>query len=349
MKKITIGTGRPYEVIIEAGLLPQCGKLTAGVVSAKKAVIVTDDAVGELYGETAMESYKNAGFSVELFTFPRGEQSKSHEVLLNLYNFLAACGVTRSDIIVALGGGVVGDLAGFAAATYQRGIDFIQIPTTLLAQVDSSVGGKTAVNISAGKNLVGAFHQPLLVICDTKTLDTLSDEIFSDGMGEVVKYGAIRSKSLFTKLKNGNVRSDMSEIIAECIRIKADIVRADEFDKGERMLLNFGHTIGHAIEKYCNFGGISHGKAVAVGMAYISKKAEEKGMISAGTASEITACLKMNGLPCSVDIPEQILYEYSLGDKKRSADGISVILAEKIGQSVIKKMTTEEYRDFILG
>lgn len=349
MKKIHVSASSPYDIILGKGLLNECGRYISSVSKAAKIAIVTDDTVDALYSEKVTSSLLDSGFSVCKFVFPHGENSKSIQTLTELYFFLAENDITRSDLLIALGGGVVGDLCGFCAATYLRGIDFVQIPTTLLAQVDSSVGGKTAVNIPAGKNLVGAFKQPLLVISDTDTLSTLSEEIFADGMGEVIKYGVIRSEKLFSVLETGEFSDKIEDIIGECVTIKRDIVQKDEFDTGERMLLNFGHTLGHAIEKHCNFNGISHGKAVAIGMMLITNAGEKSGTVNKGTADRLKKCLISNGLPFSCDISPDILFSESTNDKKRTAEKIRIILCPCIGKSEIVTMTLDEYKKLLIG
>lgn len=350
MIKINVKSSVNYDILIESGLLGKCGELVSGVVRSKKCALVTDDIVDGLYSEKVLASLKKSGFEAVKFIVPNGETSKSHEQLISLYNFLCENDITRSDFLIALGGGVVGDLTGYCAATYLRGIDYVQIPTTLLAQVDSSVGGKTAVNIDAGKNLVGCFKQPVLVIADTDTLSTLSDDLFADGMGEVVKYGMIRSKSLFDKLSEGNIRGStelLNGVIAECISIKRDVVENDEFDTGERMILNFGHTFGHAIEKYLGYGNIHHGKAVAIGMYMITEAAEKKGIASKGISEKLKACLKANFLPFTSDITADKLYALSIGDKKRTSDKIRVIICPEEGKSRIITMGLNEYKEFL--
>ncbi len=347
MNTVNVKASKCYDILIGEGLLDDCGELSAKTVKARRAAIVTDVNVDRYYGERAVKSFEKAGFAVVKFVFPHGEASKSHSVLLKLYDYLAENGFTRSDILIALGGGVVGDLTGFAAATYMRGIEFIQIPTTVLSQVDSSVGGKTAVDISGGKNLVGAFHQPSLVICDTDTLDTLTPEFFADGMAEVVKYGMIRSKELFDLLCEQDIKSNMPDIIKRCVSIKAQVVANDEFDRGERALLNFGHTLGHAIEKHYNFSGITHGYAVAIGMSVFTHIAENKGFCRKGTADRLDALLEKCALPRTTDIDMNILYKYSLGDKKRSNSGIDIIICSDIGESKVDKMTIEQYAAFL--
>ena len=338
MQTIQINASKSYNIYVGNNILTNCGELISSTKSYKKAVIVTDDIVDNLYAEIVETSLKNSGISTLKFVFKNGEESKSHEVLLTLFDFLVENQVTRSDLIIALGGGVVGDLTGFASATYLRGVDFVQIPTTLLAQTDSSIGGKTAVNIASGKNLVGAFKQPECVICDLSTLSTLSDDIYADGMSEVIKYAMIKSKSLFHTIASGINENNIESIITECICIKKAVVEGDEFDKGERMLLNFGHTLGHAIEKYYNYTGITHGKAVAIGMMLISSACEKNGLTSKGTTNELKQILKKFGLPTDTEIPMKNLLEFCLNDKKRESDFINIIVASKIGESHIKKI-----------
>lgn len=347
MHKVVVNASKKYDILIDKGLLARCGEFVGNAVSSKRFCIVTDDRVNGLYGDIVEDSLCRSGFTVDRFVFPNGEASKSHETLLRLYDHLAEKGYTRSDCLVALGGGVVGDLTGFAAATYMRGISFVQVATTLLAQTDSSVGGKTAVNINGGKNLVGAFYQPDLVICDIDTLDTLTPEIFACGMAEVIKYGMIKSAELFRLLTEKDVKENISEIVRQCVSIKAQVVENDERESGERMLLNFGHTLGHAIEKHYNFSGITHGYAVAIGMSVFSHIAESKGMCKDGVSEKLDELLKKCMLPISTDIPMDILYKYSLGDKKRSTKGINIVLCSDIGSSSAVKMTIDEYADFL--
>lgn len=248
MKKIEVTASRNYTVHIGSGILPELGPLLRAQVPGERVCIVTDDTVQALYGAQAEASLTQAGFAVCTFAFPHGEQSKCAATYLKLLNFLAEQHLTRTDAIVALGGGVPGDLAGFAAATYLRGIAFAQVPTTLLAAVDSSVGGKTAIDLDAGKNLAGAFWQPCLVLCDYDTLQTLPEEIFADGCAEVIKYGVLGDEALFAHLEQYGLAFDRERVITRCVEMKRDVVAADEFDNGQRQLLNLGHTLGHAVE-----------------------------------------------------------------------------------------------------
>ncbi len=349
MTKIRINASKPYDVVIGRGILENAGSLIAEAVSGKKAVIVTDDIVDGLYAEKLIKSMTDAGFTTDIFVFPNGEESKCHKTLTELYDFLAEKNITRSDFLVALGGGVVGDLTGFAAATYLRGIAYVQIPTTLLAQVDSSVGGKTAVDIGAGKNLVGAFKQPDIVIADIDTLDTLTEEIFTDGMGEVVKYGMIWSKSLFDLLKTGRVKENLEKIVEECVDIKRQVVETDEFDTGLRMILNFGHTLGHSIEKYYNYHGFSHGKAVSAGMYLITVIGEKAGLIENNISDELKTCLIANNMPFESGTPAEALFSGAVNDKKRFSDTISIILCREIGKADIVKMNINDFKKIIEG
>ena len=269
MKRIEVNTGRPYAVLSEPGLLSRTGELCREVNGGSRVLIVSDTHVGPLYGDRAAASLEAAGYAVSRYLFPAGEASKRLDTVREMYSALAAGSFTRSDLIVALGGGVTGDMAGFAAATYLRGMDFVQIPTSLLAMVDSSVGGKTGVDIPEGKNLVGAFWQPRLVIVDTSTLETLPPAFFTDGVGEIVKYACIRDRELFDLLESGEALTParLEETVLRCIDCKRGVVERDEREAGERKLLNFGHTLGHALERYYHYEGPTHGCAVAVGMA----------------------------------------------------------------------------------
>lgn len=350
MNTITVNASGKYDVLIGKGLIDKCGELIGNVIKTKRAAVITDDNVAGLYLERVTQALKKSGFETAEFVFPNGEASKSHSVLIKIYSFLAREHFTRSDCIIALGGGVTGDMSGYAAATYLRGMDYIQIPTSLLAQVDSSVGGKTAVDIPEGKNLVGAFKQPKLVICDINALSTLPRDFLVDGMGEVVKYGMIRSAELFNILMNHTI-NDIEEVIEDvvyrCIEIKRDIVEADEFDKGERMLLNFGHTLGHSIEQYYNYTGISHGRAVAAGMEIITALAAKRNLCGQELCGRLSACLeryelKTPGIPSS-----DKLGQACLNDKKRSGSGISVIICSDIGKSFALKLNLDEFLEFI--
>lgn len=345
MRKITVDASVKYDIIIGKGLLAEAGRLCLETLGIHTVAIVSDDTVDRLYGEALEKSLKEAGYSPIKFVIPHGEASKSMESLGKLLGFLADNRVTRSDFLIALGGGVVGDLTGFAAAVYLRGIKFVQIPTTLLAAVDSSVGGKTAVNIPEGKNLVGAFHQPSLVICDYETLDTLPAETFADGCAEVIKYGIINDSALFEKLKNP-IKPQIEDIIANCVSNKRDIVNLDERDNGVRRLLNLGHTVGHAVE-ICSRFEISHGSAVAIGMAIVARACANLGICGHEVPTEIENMLAHYSLPSKCDYTADELTNVALGDKKRMGGTISFILPYGIGDSRVCDMKVEDIKDFI--
>lgn len=347
MKKIYVETGNPYNIYIERGLLDKCGSYVRDVSGAKKVTLITDTNVAPYYQWRVLNSLEKCGFEYKTHIFKAGEESKNLGTISEMYKTLADFKMTRKDIIIALGGGVTGDMAGFAAATYLRGIDFIQIPTSLLAQVDSSVGGKTGVDLPQGKNLVGAFHQPKAVLIDPDTLNTLPDEYICDGMAEVIKYGCIKDGEFFKNLSEQNAMEHIEDVIEKCVSIKRDVVSRDEREAGERMLLNFGHTLGHAIEKIYDFKGISHGMAVAVGMILISKAGENAGLTEEGTTDKIAdLCLKY-GLPTHDDATFADMAEAAKGDKKTAGGEINLVLLDKIGSSFVKKIKIDELLDFI--
>lgn len=341
MRSVTVKTSATYEVLIGSGLLQKAGEAVKKVISPCKAAIVTDSTVVHLYEETVRKSLTEAGFSVCTFVFPAGEASKNMHTLSHLLEFLAKEEMTRTDMIVALGGGVTGDLAGFGAAVYLRGISFVQIPTTFLAAIDSSVGGKTAVDLEAGKNLAGAFYQPKLVLCDTDVLQTLPEVVFADGIAEALKYGVLGDAALFEKIAGGNCRQDLEEIIETCVSMKRDVVEEDEFDTGKRQLLNLGHTFGHAIEQKSHFQ-MTHGHAVAIGMHLIAKAAEAKGIAEKGTAATIAKALEQNQLPKETEFSPAEVAEGTLRDKKRRGGTISFVFPKKIGDCEIVKIPVEE-------
>ena len=338
-----------YDILIKRGIINNCGEEIKKISKANIAAVVTDDNVAKHYLDAVTSSLEGAGFKVFSFVFPHGEENKTIETVMQMVEFFAECGLTRSDIAIALGGGVCGDMCGFAAAIYLRSISFVQIPTSLLAQVDSSVGGKTGCDLAVGKNLVGAFHHPSLVLIDPDTLSTLDEKYMADGMGEIVKYGCIRSKALFEKLEMGKKYADIDEIIYECVKIKADIVENDFTEQNERMLLNFGHTIGHAIEKLDNFCGLSHGMAVGVGMVMLSKAAETKGLTQVGTADRIAKLLEKYGMPTETDYEKEIIANAAMNDKKRRSNSLNIILIKDIGEGYIHKTDCDKFGNFLKG
>lgn len=330
------------EIYIENGLLSKVGELTKTVLKGKKIALISDTNVYPLYGENIKTQLENEGYKVFTYIFKAGEASKNTRELIKIVEFMAENELTREDGAVALGGGVCGDMVGFAASVFLRGIKFVQIPTSLLAQVDSSVGGKTAVDLPQGKNLCGAFHQPSLVIIDPDVLKTLSHHFFSDGMGEVIKYGCIKSASLFEKLESGDVKDNLTDIITECVSIKRQVVENDEKEHGERALLNFGHTCGHAIEKLWNFETVSHGEAVAIGMVMITRAGENRGITEKGTTDRLIKVLEKNDLKISDTHTDEEIICAMNGDKKRTGTGIKFVMINKIGSSFINPIKYED-------
>ena len=346
MKKIRVNVANGYDILIERGILSDCGKYIKNVTNASKVCLISDSNVFSIYGKAVKKQLEENGFAVFEYVFPAGESSKTTASVISMVEFMAEKELTRSDIVVALGGGVTGDMAGFAASIYLRGIEFVQIPTSLLAQVDSSVGGKTAVDLPQGKNLCGAFHQPCLVLIDPNTLETLTEHFFSDGMAEAIKTGCIKSASLFEKLENQNGRDIIEDVIFECVSIKAGVVERDEKEQGERALLNFGHTPGHAIEKLHNFSTISHGEAVGIGMVMIAKAGEENSITPPGSADRIANVLKKYNLKTEDENSLSDIISFMNSDKKRTADSIKFTLLHEIGDAFSKKIKNEDIPSF---
>ncbi|MBQ5398693.1 MAG: 3-dehydroquinate synthase [Ruminococcus sp.] len=347
MRKVTVNTGTEYDILIERGLIKDVGAYVRAVTSASKITVITDTNVEKLYAEGVTSSLRNAGFDTSLFVFEAGEKSKNLGTISKMYDHMADFHMSRKDVVVALGGGVTGDMAGFAAATYMRGIDFVQIPTSLLAQVDSSVGGKTGVDIPQGKNLVGAFHQPILVLIDPDTLSTLPDRFVNDGMAEVIKYGCIKDRELFETLEDKNALCVIEDVIERCVSIKRDVVNRDEKEKGERMLLNFGHTLGHSLEKIYNFEGLSHGEAVAIGMVMITAASEKEGFTQPDTAERIKRLCEKYNLPTSDSADIGQIAAECASDKKTSAGSVSFVLLSEIGNSFVRKTPLSDVLSFI--
>lgn len=345
MKTIHISTAAPYDVHIGAGLLDSVGAIFASVCRPSTAAVVTDSNVAPLYLERCVKSLEKAGFSAVSYIFPAGELSKSFSTLVDILEFFASSGLTRSDLVVALGGGVTGDMAGFAAAVYQRGVRYAQIPTTLLAAVDSSVGGKTAVDLKAGKNLAGAFHQPIAVVCDTDTFKTLPPDVFADGCAETIKYGVLCDPALFDAFR-GDAKSSIESIVARAVEIKGEYVSRDERESGERMFLNLGHTLAHAIEKLSGYT-VPHGHAVAIGTVLIARAGEKTGVTKPGTADELIDIFKRNNLPTETAFTPDELFGAAKGDKKRSGSQITVVLIEEIGKCRLEKLELDELRKLI--
>ena len=350
MRNVHVNLGpKSYDIEIDRGLLPHVGgKIKKLLPKAEKAAIITDSHVGPLYAPLLRDSLEKEGLAVTVLTFTAGEENKNLQTLGALYDGLAEAGLTRSDAVVALGGGVTGDMGGLAAATFLRGVAFIQIPTSLLATVDSSVGGKVAVDLSSGKNLVGAFYQPKAVFIDPDLLKTLPVRYLHDGLAEVIKYGCIMDKELFMMLEkmqnDAELLDHADKIIETCCNIKARIVEHDEFDTGERMLLNFGHTLGHAVEKTFRFDRYSHGEGVGIGMVLLTRQSEKLGLTEFGTADRIVALLQRFQLPTTVEIHKEDFLQAIALDKKKRGSRLTLVLLKRIGESFLQKV---EFSDMI--
>ena len=340
MTIVTVNASKTYDIKIGSGLLSTLPAEIHKLGRIQKICIVSDSNVFPLYGTKCICSLEAAGFAVTAFVFPAGEESKNAATYLELLNHLAVEHLTRTDAIVALGGGVVGDLAGFAAATYLRGIRFVQIPTTLLAAVDSSVGGKTAIDLPAGKNLAGAFCQPSLVLMDTDTLNTLPRKIFTDGCAEVVKYGVLYDPEFFSYLEESGLTFDREIVIKRCVELKGKVVMEDEYDTGARMKLNLGHTIGHGVEAKSSFS-ISHGQAVSIGMAIVARAS------GCPDTKRIESVLNAFGLPIHTDYSADDLFSYTLSDKKRTGGIVNLIVPRSIGNCAIVPTPVQNLKSFI--
>lgn len=346
MRRVTVSASKPYDILIGANLIDCVGKYVAQISPECTAAVISDSNAWPLYGKTVTESLNRAGIQALEYVFPAGEESKNAATYLDILNFLAENKVTRSDIILALGGGVVGDISGFCAATYLRGIRYLQIPTSLLAMVDSSVGGKTAIDLPAGKNLVGAFKQPCLVLCDISALDTLPSNVFLDGCAEVIKYGVLYDKELLTTLLQAGTAFDREAVVETCVRHKADVVVRDEFDNGERQKLNLGHTIGHGIEAASNYQ-ITHGHAVAAGMAIVTAASVKLGFCSDDILKTVLSVLTKFSLPVTCSFTASQLFLSALSDKKRTGSSINLIVPKEIGKCDILPFPIDQLESFI--
>ena len=346
MYTIPVNTGRPYSVLVQRGIIQRSWEEIQKIKSYQTVCIVTDDQVAPLYLETVKASIP-ASVRVEQYVIPHGETSKNGENFFRLQEFFASCKLTRSDLIIALGGGVVGDLAGFAASCYLRGIDFVQIPTTLLAQVDSSVGGKTAVDLPQGKNLVGSFYQPAGALRPGHPLHPHAGN-FPGRHGGSDQIRLHLGRSFGGTDPQSSDPQVLEQVIARCIEIKAEVVAQDDFDNGLRMLLNFGHTIGHAVEQHYHYETYTHGQGVAIGMYTITRISEELGITKPGTAQTIRNLLEVYSLPLTDSIPTQDMIELSLVDKKSRDGGIHLILLQEIGKAEAKFYPRQELEQFFL-
>ncbi len=330
-----------YSVVIGNGLLHESGRLIRDAIGTCRIAIVTDSNVAKLYLSPLNESLTGAGYDVCSYVFSAGEQNKRMHTLADILEFFAGQRLTRKDCVVALGGGVTGDMAGFAAGCYLRGVRYVQVPTTLLAAVDSSVGGKTAVDLTAGKNLAGLFHQPSLVLCDTDCFNTLSPDEFANGAAEAIKTGILDDESLFSLFETDHVNLQINDIVSRCVAFKARVVEQDETETGLRKTLNLGHTVGHAIEK-CSGFTLPHGHAVAVGLAAIAQAAEQLGWATEPISARIKSVLVKNGLPVTTEFSPDALANAALSDKKRAGDSITLVVPQKIGDCVLKELPVEQ-------
>lgn len=345
MKQIHVSASRDYEVCIGRELFKELGARAAEVLKGRRAAVVSDSHVAPLYLDAALNSLRAAGFETEHFVFPAGEGSKSPETYVSLLRFLAEKRLTRSDALIALGGGVVGDLTGFAAATYLRGVACVQVPTTLLACVDSSVGGKTAIDLPEGKNLVGAFYQPNLVLCDPDLLASLPAEIFADGCAEVIKHGMLGSAELLRRLAERHASEQLEYVISTCVEMKRDVVEGDEFDTGRRQILNLGHTFAHSIERASRYE-ISHGRAVAMGMEIITRAAVKKGFCPVECLEMLEKLLTSHRLPLHSPYDAETLADGALSDKKRAGGQLTLAVPCALGESMLYTIPVEEAIDW---
>lgn len=327
MTRVGVAVTPPYEALIGAGLLDRLGELLRPL-AAGSVMVVTEENVAPLYLDRAAASLSAAGFTVRTAVLPAGEATKSAEYYVNLLERFAP--LTRSDTVLALGGGVVSDLAGFAAATYLRGIRSVNVPTTLLAMVDAAVGGKTGIDLPTGKNLVGAFCQPALVVCDPTLLTTLPPRELRSGWAEVIKTAILFDPPLFQRLKTGEAATE--QVIAACLQHKSAVLSRDVYDRGERQLLNLGHTLGHTVE-VCSDYRVSHGEAVAVGIAAMARAFSRD-------AEEIIALLEQFGLPTRTELSPHALAQAALYDKKRRGDTVTLVIPERIGDCTLRSVPT---------
>ena len=344
-------SSRSYDVIVGADLLDTLGQRVRQTVSPNGVLVVTDDNVGPLYLDRAVASLRAAGLACDALTLPAGEQHKDLDSYGRILDAMATAGLTRDSAVVALGGGVIGDMAGFAAATYMRGIEVVQVPTTLLSMVDSSVGGKTAIDVAAGKNLVGAFLQPSLVIADISCLYTLTPYVFADGMGEVVKHAVLADPELFETLcarplSQSEGPSYLAEVVAANVRIKRDVVATDEREHGLRQTLNLGHTIGHAIEAASGYTQ-GHGHCVAAGLCCVARATEKLGWSESGLARRIERCCAAQGLPIDTDIAHSDILHQASFDKKRHGDAVNLVVPTRVGEALVRRTSLDELAQIV--
>ncbi len=342
MQKITVNTAKSYDILIDSGILSDIPSLILPFCKTKRVLIVTDDIVDSLYGEKVFSLLKNDGYTVFKFVFKNGEEQKNISTLSDILEFAAECGIKRNDLFLSLGGGVTGDITGLASALYMRGVSVVQIPTTLLSAVDSSVGGKTAVDLKAGKNLAGVFCQPSLVIIDTDIIKNLPEDIFKEGLGEVIKYGVIKSPDIIDVIESGKIKQNLSGIIKECLIIKKEIVEQDELDTlGIRNLLNAGHTVAHSTELLSGYT-VPHGIAVANGLLSEAKIAEKLGICEKAVAERIKNVLISSRLYEEFNFSKAEIANTCLKDKKNRDSKILFLLPETIGTMKEVKLSSDE-------
>ncbi|CDZ75607.1 3-dehydroquinate synthase [Peptoniphilus sp. ING2-D1G] len=347
MTKVQINTGFSYSVLIEKGLFQKIGPLLKNEIKGK-ALVLTDERVGNLYADLILKQLKESEIQGDIYRVKEGEDSKSLCVYGEILEYMAANNYHRNDTLISLGGGVIGDLGGFVAATFQRGMEYIQMPTSLLAAVDSSVGGKTALNLREGKNLVGAFKQPLAVYCDPEVFKSMERERFADGVAESIKYGILFDRDLFNLFKSPLTKEDerLEELVEKAVKHKAEVVARDEFEKDERKLLNLGHTIGHSIERASGFK-ITHGHAVAIGMAVMAKACSKRQILKETERDEILEVLKKNDLPTDTSFSVEVLFEHIYKDKKSDGKNITIVEIEEIGKCRLKKIPLLSFKEYI--
>ena len=345
METVTVHASKTYDVMIGSGLLADAIKCLSPILSGGAAMIVSDDRVFPLYGKTLLSALQANGIKAASFVFANGESSKNADTYIALLNAMAENGMTRTDTVIALGGGVTGDMAGFAAATYMRGINFVQVPTTVLAAVDSSVGGKTAIDLKAGKNLAGVFYQPDLVLCDISTFDTLDGSVFTDGIAEIIKH-AILADGELKQLLAYPIQSNLEAVVAHNVRIKRDVVEEDEREAGKRKLLNLGHTVGHALEILSGFQ-LTHGQAVSIGTCIMARICAKSGVCKPSVAEEIIALCKFHGLPTDTSYTARQIADIARLDKKRKSDDITLIWIEDFGRCVLRDIRMDAYENLL--
>ena len=341
MKRITIKTNNPYDILIESGALSRVGEFLTEIYSPRKVCVIADSTAGSLYSKCVMDSLADAGFSPSRVLFPAGEHSKNLTTYANVIEALASENLSRMDVVLSLGGGVVADIAGFVAGTYMRGIDLVHVPTTLLSAMDASVGGKAAVNLREGKNLAGVFWSPRMVICDPETFKNLRESQIQDALSEGVKNAVVSDAGLISKIREG----DLEYLLERSLSIKKSLIEVDEQDLSLRRLLSFGHTVGHCVEKASSYS-ISHGQAVAIGMVAEAKAAFSMGYTKTDISSELAGILRDIGLPTELRYSAEELFPLALVDKKISGDTISIVVPESIGKCTVRKITLAELSEF---